>query len=87
MKTIDNQTYTMGCDISQFSEMSGSAEDWAASIGIKFAYTIELRDRGRYSFILPANQIESTSKEAQAFVRTISKAIFDDVEKNKVKKD
>ncbi|XP_031626687.1 carboxypeptidase B-like isoform X2 [Contarinia nasturtii] len=86
MKAINNQTYTMGCDFSQIA-VSGSSEEWAASIGIKYSYTIELRDRGRYGFLLPASQIEPTAKEAQAFVRTISKAIFEDVQLNELKKD
>jgi len=42
---------------------SGTAEDWFYSVGIRFSYTIELRDTGLYGFLLPADQILPTAKE------------------------
>ena len=34
---------------------AGSSDDWAiGGAGIKYAYTIELRDQGQYGFELPA---------------------------------
>merc|ERR1712178_433998 len=32
---------------------SGASRDWAYDSGVKFSYTIELRDNGTYGFLLP----------------------------------
>lgn len=41
---------------------------------MKYAYTIELRDNGRYGFVLPAKFIEPTANEALAALRIIAEA-------------
>ena len=40
-------------------------------IGIPFSYTFELRDKGTYGFILPADQIQPTCEETMLAVTTI----------------
>ncbi|XP_010711788.1 carboxypeptidase O [Meleagris gallopavo] len=50
---------------------SGSSRDWAHMIGIPFSYTFELRDKGTYGFILPADQIQPTCEETMLAVTTI----------------
>ncbi|CAG0893548.1 unnamed protein product [Cyprideis torosa] len=46
---------------------SGGARDWAKGIqGIKYAFTFELRDRGEYGFLLPAEQIIPAAQETLA---------------------
>lgn len=57
------------------STAAGASDDWAKSIGIKYSYTVELRDTGRYGFILPAVYIEKTGEEALSFVKVIASAI------------
>ena len=43
---------------------TGSSADWAkGSLGIPISYTYELRDTGRYGFLLPPNQIIPTGEE------------------------
>lgn len=43
---------------------TGSSVDWVkGKLGKPIAYTYELRDTGRYGFILPANQIIPTGEE------------------------
>ncbi|CAB3380481.1 Hypothetical predicted protein [Cloeon dipterum] len=55
---------------------TGGADDWAkGSVGIKYTYTIELRDAGRYGFLLPASQIEATGKDAFIAIKTITQEI------------
>lgn len=44
-------------------QASGGTIDWTYNQGIKYSYTFELRDTGRYGFALPANQILPTAKE------------------------
>ncbi len=37
---------------------SGGSDDWVKGVaGIKFAYTLELPDRGDFGFLLPASEI------------------------------
>lgn len=56
--------------------LTGGANDWAkGAAGIKYAYTVELRDDGTYGFLLPASQIVPTGKETFAAIKAIAKAI------------
>lgn len=56
--------------------ITGGSDDWAKGIAkIKYAYTIELRDNGRYGFILPASHIKPTGKEAYAAIKAIAKEL------------
>uniref|UniRef100_H0VRR3 Carboxypeptidase A5 n=2 Tax=Cavia porcellus TaxID=10141 RepID=H0VRR3_CAVPO len=50
---------------------SGVTVDWAYDSGIKYAFTFELRDTGRYGFLLPATQIIPTAQETWMAIRTI----------------
>lgn len=44
-------------------QASGGTIDWTYNQGIKYSFTFELRDAGRYGFMLPANQIIPTAQE------------------------
>lgn len=50
---------------------AGGADDWfySAATGRGIAYTFELRDTGRYGFVLPASQINPTGEETMAAMR------------------
>merc|ERR1711955_134339 len=46
---------------------AGASDDWyKGSLGSRFSFTTELRDTGRYGFILPANQIIPSGEEMWA---------------------
>lgn len=75
MRKIDGQTYTGGPSGSLLYPAAGASDDYGKSIGIKYSYTIELRDRGRHGFILPASLIIPTAKEAQEFLYTAARTI------------
>lgn len=56
--------YRVGPSASILYTASGTASDWAyEKAGIKYSYTIELRDTGNYGFLLPRNQIVPTGEE------------------------
>ncbi|XP_015114563.1 carboxypeptidase B [Diachasma alloeum] len=67
--------YTVGNSATTLYAAAGGADDWAkAYLKVKYAYTIELRDKGKHGFILPAKYITPTAKEALAAVLTVTKA-------------
>lgn len=79
MKEIDNQTYQVGAAGILLSPGAGGSDDWGKSVGSKYTYTIELRDTGRYGFVLPARYILKTASEARAaafaFARVINNVV------------
>ncbi|XP_033232029.1 uncharacterized protein LOC117183007 [Belonocnema kinseyi] len=67
--------YTVGNSASTLYAASGGSDDWAKAIHkIKYTYTIELRDTGKFGFVLPARYIIPTAKEALAAVTVITEA-------------
>lgn len=49
---------------------SGSSDAYAMyDAGIKYSYTLELRDTGTHGFLLPPSYIEATAKDAFQIVR------------------
>lgn len=67
--------YTIGPAANTLYPAAGGSDDWAkGSARMKYAYTIELRDNGRYGFVLPASYIEPTAKEALAAIRVFAEA-------------
>ncbi|XP_031621116.1 carboxypeptidase B-like [Contarinia nasturtii] len=75
MKALDGQVYTVGNSADLLYPAAGASDDYGKSIGIKYSYTIELRDTGRYGFILPPEFILPTAKEAHTFVHTIARIV------------
>ncbi|XP_055047500.1 carboxypeptidase A1 [Misgurnus anguillicaudatus] len=63
LQSLYNTRYTYGSIITTIYQASGGTIDWTYNQGIKYSYTFELRDTGRYGFILPANQIIPTAEE------------------------
>ncbi|XP_020278345.1 carboxypeptidase B-like [Pseudomyrmex gracilis] len=74
-KTGAGSVYTVGNSASTLYPAAGGSDDYAkALLKIKYAYTIELRDTGKYGFILPARYIIPTAKEALAAVEVVTEA-------------
>jgi len=56
----------------------GSSVDWAyETANCTFTYTVELRDTGRYGFILPPNQIIPSGQELFAAIKAMGTYIAD----------
>ncbi|XP_023132370.2 carboxypeptidase A1-like isoform X1 [Amphiprion ocellaris] len=55
--------YRFGSIINTIYQASGGSIDWTYNQGIKYSYTFELRDTGRFGFMLPADQIIPTAQE------------------------
>ncbi|CAJ1056102.1 carboxypeptidase A1-like isoform X1 [Xyrichtys novacula] len=63
LATLYGTRYRYGSIINTIYQASGSTVDWTYDQGIKYSYTFELRDTGRYGFLLPAKQIVPTATE------------------------
>ncbi|EPY78914.1 plastin-2 isoform 16 [Camelus ferus] len=57
----------------------GGSDDWIYDLGIKYSFTIELRDTGRYGFLLPERYIKPTCTEALAAVSKIASHVIRNV--------
>lgn len=72
----DNTVYTVGNSATTLYPAAGGSDIWAkALLKIPYTCTIELRDNGRYGFILPSRYIIPTAKEALAAIQVITNAI------------
>ncbi|XP_014694386.1 carboxypeptidase B2 [Equus asinus] len=67
-----NTIYTHGSGSESLYLAPGGSDDWIHDLGIKYSFTIELRDTGRYGFLLPARYIRPTCTEALAAVSKIA---------------
>ncbi|XP_017851851.1 carboxypeptidase A4 [Drosophila busckii] len=68
--------YTVGSAATTLYPAAGGSDDWAKGIaGIKYAYTIEMGDTGRYGFVLPAQFIQYNGKDGYTFADTVARAI------------
>ncbi|KAF5296419.1 hypothetical protein FQR65_LT01406 [Abscondita terminalis] len=74
MKAVYGTFYEV--ESSESDPTGGDSDNWANKIvGIKYAYTFELRDLGKYGFVLPASNIKPSGKEALAAVRLLANVI------------
>lgn len=63
LASLHGTRYRYGSIIRTIYQASGGTIDWTYDHGVRYSYTFELRDTGRYGFILPANQIIPTASE------------------------
>ncbi|XP_068458375.1 carboxypeptidase A4 [Clinocottus analis] len=69
--------YKVGSICNIIYQASGGSIDWSYDIGIKYSFAFELRDTGRYGFILPANQIVPTASESWLALKHIMEYVRD----------
>lgn len=51
---------------------SGASEDYGyGSLGVVYSYVVELRDTGRYGFLLPPSLIKPTAEEIYAGMKAL----------------
>uniref|UniRef100_K7GCZ0 Peptidase M14 domain-containing protein n=2 Tax=Pelodiscus sinensis TaxID=13735 RepID=K7GCZ0_PELSI len=71
LSSLYGTSYRYGSIITAIYQASGGTIDWTYNQGIKYSFTFELRDTGRYGFLLPANQIIPTAEETWLALMTI----------------
>ncbi|XP_059222324.1 carboxypeptidase A2-like [Stomoxys calcitrans] len=68
------RTYDVGATYKILGLAGGGADDWAyEELDVKYVYTVELRDRGYYGFVLPPKQIAGAALEGYIFAKEVAK--------------
>ncbi|XP_049875752.1 carboxypeptidase B-like [Pectinophora gossypiella] len=67
--------YSVGSSSGLLYPAAGGSDDWAKAQGIKYTYTIELSDTGKYGFILPTSYIEPVARENLAGLRVLANVV------------
>jgi len=76
IKAVFGTKYETGPICPTIYQTSGDSVDWTIdNAGAKFAFAVELRDTGRYGFILPPNQIRPTAQETYAGLEAVFKGM------------
>ncbi|XP_074657393.1 carboxypeptidase B-like [Tubulanus polymorphus] len=80
IRDANGPVYSMGTSAILLYPAAGGSDDWAKGVaGIKYSYTIELPDNGRYGFALPPRYIEPVGRETwPAFVSLFKHVLNDD---------
>nr|XP_033813517.1 carboxypeptidase B [Geotrypetes seraphini] len=76
LNSLYNTRYTYGSGAATIYLAAGGSDDWAYDLGIKYSFTFELRDTGRYGFVLPESQIQPTCQETFLAVKYISNYVL-----------
>ncbi|KAJ6656346.1 hypothetical protein lerEdw1_003849 [Lerista edwardsae] len=77
LTSLYGTSYKVGPICSVIYQASGGSIDWSYDYGIKYSFAFELRDTGRYGFLLPANQIIPTAQETWLGLKTILEHVRD----------
>ncbi|XP_006887186.1 PREDICTED: carboxypeptidase A2 isoform X1 [Elephantulus edwardii] len=77
LKSLHGTSYKVGPICSVIYQASGGSIDWSFDFGIKYSFAFELRDTGRYGFLLPATQILPTAEETWLGLKTIMEHVRD----------
>ncbi|NWU93763.1 CBPA2 Carboxypeptidase, partial [Upupa epops] len=77
IQSLYGTTFRVGSICKTIYQASGGSIDWSYDNGIKYSFAFELRDRGRYGFLLPANQIIPTAQETWLGLKTIMEHVRD----------
>ncbi|CAN0386621.1 unnamed protein product [Lampetra fluviatilis] len=76
LQGLYNTRYTYGSSATTIYIASGGSDDWAYDVGVKYSFTLELRDTGRYGFLLPESQIKATCEETMLAVKVIAEYVL-----------
>lgn len=77
IESVSGTKYIYGAGATLLYEAAGGSDDFAYDAGVPISYTYELRDTGKYGFILPDNQIEGTCVETTAGMKVFADAALE----------
>ncbi|XP_072264001.1 carboxypeptidase B-like [Pyxicephalus adspersus] len=76
LSSLYGTQYTYGPGGKTIYLSSGGSDDWAYDTGVKYSFTFELRDTGKYGFILPESEIVETCEETMLAVKYIANHVL-----------
>ncbi|XP_056306719.1 carboxypeptidase B [Danio aesculapii] len=79
LRSLYGTKYTSGPGAVTIYPAAGGSDDWAYDLGVKYSYTFELRDEGRYGFLLPESQIKPTCEETMLAVKYIANHVLNNL--------
>ncbi|XP_002131554.2 carboxypeptidase B-like [Ciona intestinalis] len=79
LEAVHKKRYTYGPGYSSMYLAAGGSDDFSKDKGVPLSYTIELRDTGRYGFILPESQIAPSCEETYAAVDVIAQHVMTNI--------
>jgi len=68
LQAVHGTRYQYGPIATTIYPASGSSADYTYAAGVLYSYGVELRDTGRFGFLLPPEQIRPTGEETLAAV-------------------
>ncbi|KAM7248596.1 hypothetical protein CapIbe_000635 [Capra ibex] len=77
LATLHGTAYTYGPGASTIYPAAGGSDDWAYDQGIQYSFTFELRDKGRYGFVLPESQIQPTCEETMLAIKYVTSYVLE----------
>ncbi|XP_026802200.2 carboxypeptidase A1 [Pangasianodon hypophthalmus] len=77
LSSLYGTSYRVGNICKIIYQASGGSIDWSYNNGVKYSFAFELRDTGRYGFLLPANQIIPTATETWLALKYIMEYVRD----------
>ncbi|ELW64302.1 Carboxypeptidase B [Tupaia chinensis] len=77
LASLHGTKYTYGPGATTIYPAAGGSDDWAYDQGIKYSFTFELRDKGRYGFALPESQIRATCEETLLAIKHIASYVLE----------
>ncbi|XP_063999002.1 carboxypeptidase A2-like [Pogoniulus pusillus] len=77
ISSLYGTNFKVGSICNVIYQASGGSIDWSYDFGIKYSFALELRDTGRYGFLLPAKQIIPTASETWLGLKTIMEHVRD----------
>ncbi|KAI8918028.1 hypothetical protein BC831DRAFT_507358 [Entophlyctis helioformis] len=75
LKAVNGVTFKSGPSCKTIYAAAGGSDDHTYSMGVKYSFSVELRDTGRNGFTLPASQIVPSGLETVAGVTALWKFI------------
>lgn len=75
IESTSGYKYTVGSSSNTLYPAAGGSDDWAKAQGVKYSYTVELSDTGRYGFVLPTTYIEPVAKGSLAALRVLAEQV------------
>lgn len=78
LEAVHGTQYEYGPSSTTIYPTSGGSDDWTyGNLNVVFSYCIELRDTGKYGFLLPADQIVPTGEETFAGIKVSMGYVLD----------